>query len=82
MGATVGSLLDIMRVRMGMQEDGITHPNKLVVDATKTLVDKLSVLDRNEEIEISMVSKEPFFAQYIRVKNKEVLAEINVTDFK
>jgi len=82
MGATAGSLLDIMQVRMKMQETGIIHPNKLVVEATRILIEKLNGLDRNEEIEISIISREPLFAQYIRVKNREVLAEINVADFE
>jgi hypothetical protein len=38
MGVLVKSLLRTMVIRQGMQKQGITHPNKIIIDATEVLV--------------------------------------------
>jgi hypothetical protein len=75
MTTTAEELLNIMSVRLSMQEDGITKPRPSVVLATKQLVEKLSVLSPTEGVEITY-TLEPFHARYIRSQTGEVLAEI------
>ena len=82
MGVPVKSLLRTMSFRLGMQEDGTTHPHIVVADATRILVGKLQELDNDEDIEIAIVSREPLFARYIRTESGEVLAEINMTEYE
>jgi hypothetical protein len=59
-----------------MQEEGITslsEPERLL---TKTLVEKLSNLDGEEQIEVdAKLDREPF-GKFMRVSTGEVLAEI------
>lgn len=78
MSTTAQALLNIMTVRLGMQEDGTTHPHPSVARATKQLVSRLSALTPEEEIEISY-QVDPFHAKYICVRTSEVLAEIDYT---
>ncbi|MGP9568510.1 hypothetical protein ACT3RP_13785 [Halomonas sp. AOP5-B2-8] len=53
MAASAGELYETMKVRLGMQEEGITNPRSAVKIATRELVKKLSKIDSNEEIEVS-----------------------------
>ncbi|CAM3613881.1 MULTISPECIES: hypothetical protein [Halomonas] len=74
MAASAGELYETMKVRLGMQEEGITNPRSAVKIATRELVKKLSKIDSNEEIEVSF--SEASAAKYVRVLTGEVLAEI------
>ena len=58
MDVLVKSLLRTMVIRQGMQKQGITHPNKIIIDATEVLVQKLKDLDEDEEIEIVELTRE------------------------
>ena len=82
MGVPVKSLLRTMLIKRGMAEDGTTRPDIVAVNLFRTLVDRLQELDSDEEIEINVVSSEPLFAQYIRSKTGEILAEISMTDYR
>lgn len=75
MSTTAEALLNIMSVRLSMQEAGTTKPHPSVVLATRQLVEKLSVLAPSESVEISY-TLEPFHARYVRIQTGEVLAEI------
>ena len=75
MSVRAGVLLGIMSLRLEMQEDGITNPSSHIKEVTKTLVEKLSKIDANEKINIKILNDE--HSQYIRIKNGEILAEIN-----
>ena len=79
MSVTVKSLADVMIVRSTMIDDGTISPSKLVVEATKKLVIELGELDSNEEIEVSILQRDPLKARYIRVNTGAVLAEIDAT---
>lgn len=65
MAASAGELYETMKVRLGMQEEGITNPRSAVKIATRELVKKLSKIDSNEEIEVSF--SEASAAKYVRV---------------
>ena len=75
MSTTAEALLNIMSVRLAMQESGTTKPHPSAALATRQLVQKLSVLAPSESIEISY-TLEPFHARYVRSQTGEVLAEI------
>jgi hypothetical protein len=79
MSATVKSLADVMSFRLAMIDAGTISPSKLVVEATRKLVQELGELDSNEEIEVSISQRDPLKAQYIRTKTGVVLAEIDAT---
>lgn len=74
MAASAGELYETMKVRLGMQCEGVTNPRSAVKAATLELVEKLSKIDSNEEIEVSF--SETSAAKYVRVLTGEVLAEI------
>ena len=74
MAANAGELYETMKVRLGMQDEGVTNPRPAVKAATQELVDKLSSIDSNEEIEVSF--SESSAAKYTRILTGEVLAEI------
>ena len=73
------SLLNIMKVRKSMQDDGITHPHPAVRAATLELVSKLSLIEPRERIEVSC-ELNPLHARYIRELTGEVLAEIQIDE--
>ena len=73
----VRSLLNIMKVRESMQDDGITHPHPAVRAATRQLVSRLSVIEPEERIEVSCESAS---RAYIRALTGEVLAEIQIDE--
>jgi hypothetical protein len=75
MSANAGELFEIMKVRLKMQDDGLTNPSESVKLATKALVEKLAAIDSSESIEVSFGSTP--IAKYIRSSTGEVLAEIN-----
>jgi len=75
MSVRAGVLLGIMSLRLEMQEDGTTNPSSHIKEVTKTLVEKLSKIDANEKINIKILNDTN--SQYIRIKNGEILAEIN-----
>jgi hypothetical protein len=79
MSATVKSLADVMTVRLAMIDAGSISPSKLVVEATRKLVQELGKLESSEEIEVSILQRDPLKAQYIRTKTGVVLAEIDAT---
>lgn len=73
------SLLNIMKVRESMHDDGVTHPHPAVRAATRQLVSKLSVIAPDERIEVSC-EMSPFHARYVRELTGEVLAEIQIDE--
>jgi hypothetical protein len=75
MNGNAGELLATMRVRLEMQQKGITNPPDGVKAATRALVERLSRIDPSEAIEVTTVG--PLLAQYKRVATGEVLAEIH-----
>ena len=77
MSATVKSLADVMAFRLAMIDAGKISPSKLVAEATRKLVQELGELDSNEEIEVSILQRDPLKAQYIRTKTGAVLAKID-----
>jgi len=77
MSGNVGELFETMKVRLKMQEDGLTNPSESVKFATRELVDKLAKIDPTESFEVS--SGENSIAKYIRSSTGEVLAEIYET---
>lgn len=77
MSANAGELFETMKVRLKMQEEGITDPSSSVKSATIALVQKLSAIDPSEDIEVTF--GELSIAKYIRASTGEVLAEINET---
>lgn len=79
MSTTAEALLNIMSVRIVMQESGMTKPHSAVVIATQQLVQKLAALAPSESVEISY-TLEPLHARYVRSQTGEVLAEILVQD--
>ena len=76
MSTMAQALLNIMSVRLRMQTEGITNPHPAVQAATKQLVQKLSELAPDENIDIALHTGAAF-AQYIRTATGEVLAEIS-----
>jgi hypothetical protein len=48
----VQHFLEIYKIRLSMQKDGITNPSQEIKDFTQEIVDKLSELPLDEEIEI------------------------------
>lgn len=74
MAASAGEIYETMKVRLGMQGDGVTNPRSAVKTATRELVEKLSKIDSNEEVEVSF--SEASAAKYVRVLTGEILAEI------
>ena len=77
MSAKAGDLLDIMKVRLGMQRDGITDPPPPVKAATQALVEKLSVIDPEETIHVHIERDRPLLVKYIRASTGELLAELH-----
>lgn len=75
MSTTAGELLGIMRVRLGMQEDGTTNPPETVKNATKSLVESLVRYDKKDEIEID--SGSPARVRYYHKASNVLLAEIS-----
>lgn len=75
MSANAGELCNIMKVRLKMQEQGITNPSASVKAATKQLVEKLGCIPASESIEIIICNKST--AKYIRTVTGEILVEIN-----
>jgi len=80
MSTTAKDLLNIMSVRLKMQEDGITSPAASVRAATKQLVARLQTLLPKEEIQIEVVQEDPLHVRYIRTKTGQILAEIHSQD--
>lgn len=76
MSAKAGDLLNIMDLRLRIQQDRDTNPAEAIKVATKLLVEKLSKIDPNEDIVINAVNSNGVFAQYIRKKTGVVLAEL------
>jgi hypothetical protein len=74
---TVEALLDVMSVRLKIQEAGITNPSESVRDATKLLVAKLSKIDGKEQIEIDAEQGREPLDRYIRISTGEILVEIS-----
>ncbi len=52
MSMTVGELLEIFTTRLTMQEDRATIPDDSIKVVTKELVEKLTLLDPKEKIDI------------------------------
>ena len=50
MSTTVEHVLAIYQIRMKMQEDGVTNPNKEIKDLTRTIVEKLSKMPHDEKL--------------------------------
>ena len=78
MYANAGELLKTMKVRLEMQTEGIANPSKSVKAATRSLVEKLSDIDPQEDVEVTWSNL--VLAKYVRVSTGEVLAEINEQD--
>lgn len=76
MTTTAGQLLEIMRIRLKLQEDGTTNPKPEMKKVTMNLVEKLSGIDANEVVEITILSKNPLIAEYILNSTSEILAKI------
>ena len=74
MNTTVGKLLTDIKLRLEMQQEGITNPAIQVKEATQRLVDKLSELDSAEEIRV--ICGDGSLVSYVRHLTGEVLAEI------
>jgi hypothetical protein len=75
MSGNIGELFETMKVRLKMQEDGLSNPSDSVKLATRTLVQKLAKIDPLETFEVSFSGQA--LAKYIRSSTGEVLAEIN-----
>lgn len=75
MSTTAEALLNIMSVRLAMQESGTTKPQPAVAQATRQFVQELAVLAPSERVDISY-TVQPFHATYVRGETGEVLAEI------
>jgi len=68
-----GEVLFIMKRRLSMQEDGTTNPSDDIKRYTKNLVHRLSVLDKEEEVDLEI--EESGKVKTILVSTGEVLAE-------
>lgn len=77
MSTTAQALLNIMTVRLKMQEDGTISTARSVKDATRQLVSQLVPLSPEEDIEVLVVERDPLHARYIRTKTGQILAEIH-----
>ncbi|MFZ6816603.1 hypothetical protein ACO0K3_19195 [Undibacterium sp. Rencai35W] len=75
MSTTALELLEIMDLRLKMQKSGLTNPPSSIKAITQSLVDKLSALPVDEEIEILVLEKR--IGRYIRSSTNEILAEIH-----
>lgn len=69
-----GELLEIFQSRLNMQIAGTTNPSDKIKQVTKTLVETLSKVERNEIIDV-VVDKDSNHTQYILNKTGEVLVE-------
>ncbi len=78
MSISASQLLDMMKVRLECQEDGVTNPSTSVKAATKKLVEKLSAMQDDEIIEISTERHSKI--RYISSSSGEVLAEMEISD--
>ncbi len=74
MSANAGELLEIMMVRLKMQNDGTTNPSDSAKAATRNLVERLSCINPSEDITI--ICSKPVLAKYVRTSTGEVLAEL------
>ena len=72
-----GDLLDIMRVRLRIQQAGLSNPRPSVKSATERLVQKLVQIDPSEEIEVGAFLGN---ARYVRVSTGEILAEFDIDE--
>jgi predicted GTPase len=79
MTTTAKALLNIMTVRLDLQNRGISHPQPSMQLVTQQLVDRLSKLEPNDCIDIKTHTGNAY-AQYIHVATGEVLAEIREAD--
>lgn len=79
MSTTAEALLNIMSVRLAIQESERTQPHPSVAFATRQLVQKLSALEPGERVELSY-TLEPLHVRYVRSQTGEVLAEILESD--
>jgi len=68
MSTTAKELLNIMTVRLKMQENGITSPVASVKVATEQLIAQLESLSPEEQIDVVVVKEVPLHARYIRAK--------------
>ena len=66
-------VLSIMTTRLQMQNDGFTNPPENIKKYTKELVNKLSLLDGDEEIELEIINENK--VKTIRVATGEIIAE-------
>ncbi|GAB5410568.1 MAG: hypothetical protein BalsKO_29330 [Balneolaceae bacterium] len=79
MPTDAASLLSIMRTRLKMQEDGVTNPLEPVKAATKTLVEKLALIDPKEKIDVVVEDNGNLHrAKYIRIVNNELIATYEI----
>ena len=69
------TILFIMSRRLKMQSEGTTNPPILIKKYTKQLVEKLSLIDSEEDIDI--INNEFMSAQIIRISTGELIAEVN-----
>lgn len=75
MSTTANELLSDMRVRLAMLEQKIIEPSSAVSEATRELVERLSVLPANERIRVEYTTG-ALYARYIRDSTNELLAEL------
>ncbi len=78
MSMTVGGLLKIFTTRLAMQEDRVTIPDDSIKVVTMELVEKLTLLDPKEKIDI--ITDEGNIGKYVHSATGEVLAKIKVDD--
>ena len=76
MSMTVGELLEIFTTRLTVQENGVASPDDSIKVVTKELVEKLTLLDPREKIDI--ITGEGNIGKYVHSATGEVLAEIKV----
>lgn len=75
MSVKAGELLANMKIRLDMQKDELTNPSNSVKKATKSLLEKLTLIDPQETIKI--VCGEGRHFEYIRKRTGEVLVIID-----
>ena len=75
MNLTAKHYLDIYKTRKSMQDDGVTNPSDEIKLFTSTLVERLSTLEENEEIDLVEVRKN--VQQFVIARTGEVLGEID-----
>ena len=73
MAASAGELYETMKVRLGMQEEGITNLRSAGKIATRELVEKLSKINSNEEIEVSFSVASAANSQHAHTPHQERL---------